>query len=166
MNKAFEDLYHNLENQYATHERLLCAAGEMNRALKNRNPSLVAEYTALYDQYQCELAKFEDERLAICDTIAQTKTPPLKHMSISNIIAMLEGGEKARFEDIRQKLKEKINAINKYNVSNKIILDIEMKALHNTFQNLAAPETKMNPYQAKGRAVKPKTSKSFINHIA
>lgn len=166
MNPYIGNLVQKLEELAESHQSLLQAAGSMNAALKSGKVVAVQSITATYDELAGRIAELEEQRLAICDLLAADCTPPRNHISLTAAIDLADIESRQKLRELQGRLKSTIEALQRLNASNAIMLDEGLRTINKRFELVATEQKKFTGYQSKGAMEAPTVNRCIINRVA
>lgn len=166
MEKMFEELKTVLSEELKIHTDCVKTAGDMNKAIKEKNVDSVQRLTNSFDISLAQIEIIETRRLDLCDTITRALQPHSRHLSLQNIIALLPEEEQAFFIEIRTSLKKKISELAAINTSNQLLLKESLVAIGKNFELFAESQNRHAGYKQTGTMATQSVRRNIVNHVA
>lgn len=163
----FTTLIEQLDKEIKLHEKLVSTASSINVALLKDQVEDVKNNSQSYEELMYEVEKCEDRRKEICFSIAENVG--LQPQSrLKDFIDKAEPKFSTRLQEQHSLLKKIMNELAKINTSNKVLLEVALDAVNNTFSMIAKAGTKKETTYSKiGNKPENKVIPSgFINKFA
>jgi hypothetical protein len=146
----FEELETILSKEYEAHEQLLCAATEVNAAIKKNDLTVLQKHTSILDEQVLQVELIEEKRRECCGKLSHAIGISIEKVRLGTIIEKAPPSFREKLAQLHASLKNTVAKIAKITLSNRIMIEEGLAMVQGQFAIIMQAGTKFAHYQNKG----------------
>lgn len=147
---VFEELQTILSKEHEAHEQILCAATEVNNAIKKNDLMTLQKHTSSLDEQVIQVEQIEEKRMECCNRLSKTIGMPGKEVRLAAIIEKAPPLIREKLTRLHAALKNAIAKIAKITIANRIMIEEGLAMVQGQFAIIMQAGKKFSHYQNKG----------------